>query len=160
MSCNPLARLRAHRCCSCDARPSCGLHRKSLSGGALRSRRYGRNQSGPKSLTRGTRRRRYSGTRWCGPGGAGTPDGQVDAACHLHDLCLEAAGLDASINTNSSVHLSLPQADAAQICNQSLFNAVRQYPNEAGSFFLAMAAVWRFIRNPCAGHGSAIRHFS
>jgi hypothetical protein len=79
-------------------------------------------------------RRRYFGTRWCGPGGAGSPDGRIDAACHLHDLCLNAAGLDASVNTNSSIHLSLPQAAAALVCNQSLFNAVRQYPDEAGSY--------------------------
>ena len=35
MSCNPLACLRPLRCPSCDARPSCGLYRKSSSDGAL-----------------------------------------------------------------------------------------------------------------------------
>lgn len=77
--------------------------------------------------------RRFFGTRWCGPGGAGSPVSDVDRACRAHDICFGLAGLDARANTDSSVHLSLAQAVAAQGCNQQLYNSVSQYPNEAGS---------------------------
>jgi RHS repeat-associated protein len=79
------------------------------------------------------RNHRLFGTHYCGPGGGGAANGHVDGACQAHDECYRAAGLDARVNTDASTQLTLPQASAAQACNQSLFDAVRQYPNEAGS---------------------------
>lgn len=76
---------------------------------------------------------RFFMTHYCGPGGAGDTTGVMDRACKAHDECYAAARLDASANTSSSASLSLPQASAAQACNQALYNAARSNPKATGS---------------------------
>jgi hypothetical protein len=75
---------------------------------------------------------RLFGTRFCGPGGSGTPTSTVDRACQAHDLCYAAHGL--SFLPNLGIGSFTPaQAEAAKACNQSLYNSVINYPNEHGS---------------------------
>jgi hypothetical protein len=57
----------------------------------------------------------------------------VDRACMAHDICFGNAGIDASVNTNSSIHLTLQQAAAASACNQTLYNAVSQHSGDPGA---------------------------
>ena len=71
-------------------------------------------------------------TRYCGPGGAGTTTGVIDAACKAHDECYAAAGLSANSTTSGAI-LSLNQASAAQSCNQALYDAARMNNNTPGS---------------------------
>ncbi len=80
---------------------------------------------------------RLFGGHWCGPGGGGSSIGGIDAACQAHDACYETAGLDASINT-SSVSLTPAQAQAAQACNQALYDAARSHPGAPGSSLIQL----------------------
>ena len=75
---------------------------------------------------------RLFSTRYCGPGGAGVTTGTLDAACQTHDECYQAAGLSADSNTSGAT-LSLPEAAAAQSCNQALYDAARSNPKAPGS---------------------------
>jgi hypothetical protein len=67
--------------------------------------------------------KRLFGTHWCGPGGAGPPINDLDAACMSHDMCYDAIGA----STYQS-WLALSATDAANVkaCNQSLCEAARQ----------------------------------
>jgi RHS repeat-associated protein len=73
--------------------------------------------------------RRLFDTKWCGPGGGGTPDGAVDSACMQHDLCYDAAGVSSK---DTGRVLSQAKAAAVQACNQQLCNAVRSTNTSAG----------------------------
>lgn len=75
---------------------------------------------------------RLFGTRWCGPGGGGGTTSNVDAACRAHDLCYGAHGLSFLPNLGIG-SFDVAQTQAARACNQSLYNAVKMYPNEHGS---------------------------
>lgn len=69
--------------------------------------------------------RRYFGSYWCGPGGAGPTGGVVNGACHAHDLCYENAKINADGNTNGNIYWSPGQVAAAKVCNQILYDAVK-----------------------------------
>ena len=84
----------------------------------------------PKSL-RSTPLRLF-GTHYCGPGGAGSPNSDVDRACQSHDACYDAAHINFGPNIGWG-GWTKQQAAAARVCNQALYDAVRQYPNEPGS---------------------------
>ncbi len=75
---------------------------------------------------------RLFGTRWCGPGGGGATTSNVDAACRAHDLCYGDHGLSFLPNLGIG-SFDAAQTQAARGCNQSLYNAVKMYPNEHGS---------------------------
>lgn len=63
-------------------------------------------------------------TKYCGPGGGGTPTGFLDAACKAHDACYKAAGISAANNAPNG-SMTSGQASAASACNQALYNAAR-----------------------------------
>jgi len=77
---------------------------------------------------------RLFGSHWCGPGGAGSPNSDVDRACQMHDTCLGDHGINFWGNIAvAPVFWTSEQKRAAQVCNQALYNTVKQYPNEPGS---------------------------
>jgi hypothetical protein len=75
---------------------------------------------------------RLFGSHYCGPGGAGTPNSDVDRACQAHDDCYGAAHINFGPNIGWG-GWTTQQAAAASVCNQALYDSVRQYPNEPGS---------------------------
>jgi len=66
---------------------------------------------------------RLFGTHWCGPGGAGSPVNDLDAACQSHDKCYDSGGFSALSNFKN---LSATDAANLKACNQLLCNAARQ----------------------------------
>ena len=76
-------------------------------------------------------KKRLFGTHWCGPGGAGPPTDNLDAACMAHDRCYDANGFTST--SNWSPFLSPAQQRALQQCNQNLCDAARQNPTDLGS---------------------------
>jgi hypothetical protein len=72
-------------------------------------------------------------TKFCGPGGSGSPTGFLDAACRAHDACYKAAGINFSNNLPGGPSMSSSQASAAKACNQALYNAARINNNAPGS---------------------------
>jgi len=75
---------------------------------------------------------RIAGTHYCGPGGAGTPNSDVDSACKAHDACYTNHGIDFGPNIGWG-GWTKQQAAEARSCNQTLYDTVKQYPNEPGS---------------------------
>jgi hypothetical protein len=67
--------------------------------------------------------KRLFGTHWCGPGGAGPPINDLDAACMSHDMCYDAVGAS---TYQSWLALSATEAANVKACNQSLCEAARQ----------------------------------
>ena len=66
--------------------------------------------------------RRLFNTKWCGPGGGGTPVNGLDQACMQHDLCYQAIRANPEDNGNGSFW----NGAALQACNQQLCNAASQ----------------------------------
>ena len=64
---------------------------------------------------------RFAGTRYCGPGGGGNPDGPIDLACFIHDTAYSLLGVTAK--SNESGNVTPWQAVGMQAANQSLYNA-------------------------------------
>jgi len=73
------------------------------------------------------------GTKNCGKGGDGSRTGPINGPCATHDDCYTNAGIDANGNFPGGPEWTLPQAAAAQGCNQGLYNAARSNPNAPGS---------------------------
>ncbi len=63
--------------------------------------------------------RRLFNTKWCGPGGGGTPVNNLDNACMQHDVCYETHHLSYSDNFDPN----FSNGAALQTCNQQLCNA-------------------------------------
>jgi hypothetical protein len=57
----------------------------------------------------------------------------MNGPCATHDTCFDNAKIDASGNVSGGPNWTLPQAAAAQTCNQALYNAARSNPNAPGS---------------------------
>ena len=68
--------------------------------------------------------KRYFGTHWCGPGGAGPPINGLDQACQAHDKCYDDNGL--SIGSNYNPFLPPDKKQALERCNKALCNAAAQ----------------------------------
>ena len=81
----------------------------------------------------GSTPRRYFGTYYCGPGGAGSRAGVVNGACAAHDQCFTDAGINADGNTDRSIYWSPDQVKHARICNQVLFNTLNRHIWAVGS---------------------------
>jgi RHS repeat-associated protein len=60
------------------------------------------------------------GTNYCGPGGNGTPTGQVDAACATHDACYQNAGVSWRNNVPFGPSMNAAQRGAIQDCDANL----------------------------------------
>lgn len=75
---------------------------------------------------------RLFGSKWCGPGGGGDPNNHLDNACKIHDKCFDDAHINFFINFGVGSY-SKEQYLEARSCNQALYDAARQYPNERGS---------------------------
>jgi hypothetical protein len=76
--------------------------------------------------------KRLFGTHWCGPGGAGPPVNDLDAACMSHDQCYDAIG---ATTYASWQNLSATNAANVKACNQGLCDAARS-SNAPGSGFV------------------------
>jgi hypothetical protein len=70
--------------------------------------------------------KRWFGTQWCGPGGAGPTVNAIDEACKRHDECYDHNGLRLGMNWGVGVSpdrtRALDQRRALQACNQVLCN--------------------------------------
>jgi RHS repeat-associated protein len=99
--------------------------------------------------------RRYFGTYYCGPGGAGPRTGVANGACAVHDECFGTAGINADGNTNPSIVWTTAQVAAARSCNQGLYDAVKD-SNDAGAtgikLWLRYGESFRILRQGTAAH--------
>ncbi len=67
------------------------------------------------------------GTHYCGPGGWGSVDGHVDAACYQHDLCYGGLHIDAAQALAGLVPPSAQSGKAA--CDQALCQTISRNSN-------------------------------
>lgn len=94
------------------------------------------------------------GTNYCGPGGSGTPTGQVDARCAAHDRCYQNAG--ATFKNNIPLWpASAQQRGAMHACDANLCSTVSNiyYPtqSEAGQTTLVETYFGRVPRSSQPG---------
>lgn len=67
------------------------------------------------------------GTHYCGPGGWGSTNGPVDAACYQHDLCYDGVGIGAGNVFTGTVPAAAQAGKAA--CDQQLCQTTSQNSN-------------------------------
>jgi RHS repeat-associated protein len=67
---------------------------------------------------------RMFGTRYCGPGGAGSRLGHINGLCAVHDDCFKRHGLNFAPNLGFGSFTASQAADA-KACNEDLFYGVR-----------------------------------